>query len=83
MLETNITQKLLNDKYMNDPDRCDSIGSDEVVVILNPTKYTINDDEEMDKVDIDEIVSSLNDSRGEINMNDKKSLTIEPNDIMH
>eukprot|EP00347_Sterkiella_histriomuscorum_P011895 403370686 len=84
MLETSITQKLLSDKYINEnTDRCDSIGSDEVVVILNPTKYTINDDEDMDKMDAEDIVSSLNDSRGEIHINDRKNIPIESNDIMH
>jgi hypothetical protein len=39
MLETSITKIMLNEGY--DEERTDSIGSDDVVVILNPTKYTL------------------------------------------
>jgi len=42
MLETYISKRLLNDD--NENDRTSSIGSDDVVVILNPTKYTLQED---------------------------------------
>lgn len=44
MLETYIDKKLILDSNYDDT-RTSSIGSDDAIVILNPTKYTIQDDE--------------------------------------
>lgn len=54
MLETCINKKILTDNendnndcyddFVGDDDRTLSIGSNDAVVILNPTKYTIQDD---------------------------------------
>ena len=62
MLETNITKGFFNDDETEDV-RSNSIGSDDVVVILNPTKYTIRDDEQDEDEDIDQVQSSLNDRK--------------------
>jgi len=51
MLETNITKKLFNDGM--DDSRTSSIGSDDVVIILNPTKYTLQDDDQDEDEEID------------------------------
>jgi hypothetical protein len=47
ILETNINKKLFYENY--DENRTSSIGSDEVVVILNPTSYTLKDDEDIEQ----------------------------------
>jgi hypothetical protein len=44
MLETKICRKIFNEEYDNS--RTSSIGSDDAVIILNPTKYTLNEDDE-------------------------------------
>jgi GTPase SAR1 family protein len=43
MLETTITKKLFREDY--DENRESGIDSDDVVVILNPTQYTLKDDD--------------------------------------
>lgn len=75
MLETHISPELFSENYIDHDDRCDSIGSNEVVVILNPTRYNIEEDDEED-----DMISSLNDSREHIDKPDLEK--IEPNDIM-
>lgn len=79
MLETTITKSILKDEYVDQEDRCNSIGSDDVVVILNPTKYTLDDSDE--DVINEEVLSSLNDSRDSRHF--KESMVLEPNDIMN
>ena len=43
MLEANISQKVFNEDYDNS--RSSSIGSDDAVIVINPTKYTLKDEE--------------------------------------
>ena len=65
MLETYITQKILKENY--EENRESGIDSEEVVVILNPTQYTLKDEDAEDKACEDQVVqSSLNDSRHSI-----------------
>ena len=65
MLETYITQKIFKENY--EENRESGIDSEEVVVILNPTQYTLKDEDAEDKAFEDQVVqSSLNDSRHSI-----------------
>ncbi len=47
-LETYITKGIINDDDIEN-DRTSSINSDDVVVILNPTKYTLQQDSSDDE----------------------------------
>jgi len=42
MLESNISRKIFLEEYDNS--RTSSIGSNDAVIILNPTKYTLNEE---------------------------------------
>jgi hypothetical protein len=47
MLETKICRKIFSEEYDNS--RTSSIGSDDAVIILNPTKYTLNEEDDEDE----------------------------------
>jgi hypothetical protein len=47
MLETKISRKLFTEDFENE--RTSSIGSDDAIIILNPTKYTLNEDDDFQR----------------------------------
>lgn len=45
MLETKICRKIFSEDY-DDYERTDTLGTEDAVIILNPTKYTLKEDDE-------------------------------------